>query len=365
VRHFPISLRPALAGFVITLSLAAILRAADAAPATHAANVASAGSADAPPSAAAPPITAARALFKEARDLVAKSDYQDACPKFEQSLALEPGLGTQFNLADCWEHIGRNASAQALFVGAAALAKAAGQSEREEVLRDRAAALEPRIPHLVIEVDDSDPKLIVKRGDLPIDSDAYGKAKAVDPGSYEIVAKAPGKKSWRKTVEVPPGASVVTVEVPALEPKEPSELTPPRHAKKSPLTPSLVGSSPSRDRSASGPSFSVIGLGAIGVGGLALGAIMALRYSSANSDAKNICPSSNDCSTEQISAHDQKVDDARSARAWTYVGFGVGGLGLAAAAALLFLPQSTHESAWVATPVAGNGVFGADFSTKF
>ena len=62
-------------------------------------------------------------LFKEARALVGDGKYAEACPKFEQSLALEVGVGTQFNLADCWEHIGRTASAQKLFLGAAASAK--------------------------------------------------------------------------------------------------------------------------------------------------------------------------------------------------------------------------------------------------
>ncbi|HEY1535234.1 MAG TPA: tetratricopeptide repeat protein [Polyangiaceae bacterium] len=359
-RHFSSPIRPALWGFVATLSFAPALRAAEPAVAEAPATT------DAPaPTEVA--VTPARALFKEARDLTAKGDYQSACPKFEKSLALEPGLGTEFNLADCWEHIGRTASAQALFIGAAASAKAAGQVEREQVLRERAAALEPRIPRLVIEVEDPDPKLVVKRGELPLDSDVYGKAKAVDPGSYEIVAKSPGKKPWQKTIEVPVGASIVTVAVPPLEALGPEASAPPPEPKKAELRPARapVGDSPATDHRAKGPSLSVLGLGALGVGGIAVGAIMAVRYSSANSDAKKICPGSTDCTTAQISAHDQKVDDARSARTWTYVGFGVGALGLGAAAALLFLPQNRTESAWVASPVLGNGSLGANLSGKF
>ena len=301
--------------------------------------------------------------------MVAQGDYAAACPKFEQSLALEAGVGTQFNLADCWEHIGRTASAQALFVGAAASAKAAGQPEREEVLRDRAAALEPRIAHLVIEVADTDPKLVVKRGDLPLDSDAFGKAKAIDPGSYEIVAKAPGKKPWRKTIEVAAGASVVTVEVPRLEPqvdaesqlesaKKPPE--PAKEAEKIVVAPPIVHANKPMN-------WTAIGFGGIGVGGLVVGSVMALKYGSANSDAKNICPTSRGCTSAQVSDHDQKVDDARSARTWAYLGFGVGAAGLGAAAALLFLPQSTNtETSWVASPVvAGTGAFGASVSRRF
>lgn len=311
----------------------------------------------------------ARVLFKEARELVSQGDYQAACPKFEQSLGLEAGLGTQFNLADCWEHIGRTASAQALFVGAAASARAAGQAEREQVLRDRAAALEPRIPRLVVEVADPDPKLVVKRGDLPLDSETFGKAKPVDPGTYEIFAKAPGKKPWKMKVTVAPGSAVVTVEVPKLEQLEQEAEAAVATPKKPPPAPPVpVRDAPLKEERGHGPNLAVLGLGGVAVAGLAVGTVMALKYSSANSDAKDVCPSSFDCTAAQISFHDQRVEDARSARSWAFIGFGVGGLGLAGAAALLFLPQSSNatERAWVASPViAGNGAFGANLSGKF
>ena len=50
-------------------------------------------------------------LFAEGGKLVADGDHTAACPKFEESFHLDPGIGTGFNLADCWEHIGRTASA--------------------------------------------------------------------------------------------------------------------------------------------------------------------------------------------------------------------------------------------------------------
>jgi hypothetical protein len=348
-------------GLLASLSRTATVYGADA-PTPPAREV------DAPPPArevdAPPP---ARVLFKEARELVARGNYPAACLKFEQSLALEAGLGTQFNLADCWEHIGRTASAQALFIGAAASARAAGQTEREQVLRERAAALEPRLAHLVIEVNDSDPKLIVKRGDLPLDTEAYGKAKAVDPGSYEIVAKAPGKKTWKKTVEVASGAAITTVEVPCLEAQVSEAATLPTAARPARNSSLPVNDSPTEDHARKGPSLAVIGLGGLALGGLTVGTIMALKYRSANSDAKSVCPSSHGCTSQQISFHDQRVEDARSDRSWAFIGFGVGGLGLAAAAALLCLPQSNEtERAWVPSlSVAGNGTWGANLSGKF
>src|SRR6266545_6749182 len=81
---------------------------------------------------------AARALFLEGRKLVDEGNYADACPKFEESLRLDPGTGTSFNLADCFEHVGRTASAWARFLDVAAASKAADQADRERVARARA-----------------------------------------------------------------------------------------------------------------------------------------------------------------------------------------------------------------------------------
>ena len=56
-------------------------------------------------------VAVAEHLFQEARVLVERGDYAAACPKLEASQKLEPAVGTQFNLADCYEHVGRTASA--------------------------------------------------------------------------------------------------------------------------------------------------------------------------------------------------------------------------------------------------------------
>ena len=63
---------------------------------------------------------AARALFSEGRKLSAAGKYSEACPKFEESLRLDRGIGTKFNLADCWAHSNRTASAWGLFLDVAA-----------------------------------------------------------------------------------------------------------------------------------------------------------------------------------------------------------------------------------------------------
>ena len=83
---------------------------------------------------------AAQSLFDEGRKLMSAGKYADACPKLAESQKLDPGVGTQFHLADCYEKLGQTASAWAGFLEAASAAKSMGQADREKVARERAAA---------------------------------------------------------------------------------------------------------------------------------------------------------------------------------------------------------------------------------
>src|SRR5262245_30897133 len=92
----------------------------------------------------------AQALFDEGRKLASSGRFAEACPKLEESLRLDPGIGTRFHLANCYERAGRTASAWTTFLEVAAAAKEAKQPEREKVARDRASALEPKLSRLTI-----------------------------------------------------------------------------------------------------------------------------------------------------------------------------------------------------------------------
>ena len=67
---------------------------------------------------------AAQALFDEATKLTKQGRYPEACEKLAESNRLDPGIGTQFHLADCYEQSGRFASAWAGFLDVASQARA-------------------------------------------------------------------------------------------------------------------------------------------------------------------------------------------------------------------------------------------------
>src|SRR6185437_15434982 len=58
---------------------------------------------------------AAEALFDAAKKLYADKKYAEACTRFDASEKLDRGIGTLLYLADCYEHVGRTASAWATF----------------------------------------------------------------------------------------------------------------------------------------------------------------------------------------------------------------------------------------------------------
>jgi len=141
----------------------------------------------------------------------------DACPRFEESERLEPGLGTRFHLATCYEQLGKLASAHALFLDVAAEAAQRKQAEREKVARERARAVEPRLSRLTIEVPfASSPALRVERDGALVGSAQWGLPVPVDPGVHRVNASAPGREPWAAEVSVPSDAGVTRVNVPPL-----------------------------------------------------------------------------------------------------------------------------------------------------
>jgi hypothetical protein len=161
---------------------------------------------------------AARSLFDAGLQLMDQGKPAEACPKFEESLRLQPSIGAELNLARCHEAIGLLATAWTEYKKAASMARAAGDSERETVATDFSNAVEPKVPKLVVNVAQLVPGLKVTRDGQEIGAATYGVPLAVDPGKHRIEATAPGHKDWSTELDVPAAPGPVQVAVPALEP---------------------------------------------------------------------------------------------------------------------------------------------------
>src|SRR5688572_14074173 len=58
---------------------------------------------------------AAEVLFEQGRSLLLEGKVDQACPKLAESLRLDRGIGTMLFLAECWQRLGKSASAWAQF----------------------------------------------------------------------------------------------------------------------------------------------------------------------------------------------------------------------------------------------------------
>lgn len=314
-------------------------------------------------------IDAARAagLFAEGMALAKAGNHAEACVKLEASLAVREALGTSFNLADCWEKVGRTASAHALFVKVAEKTRDLGQTERQEAAQARADALASKITRLRLTLSAKPPGTVVLRDGVAIPEAEWEHAVPVDPGKHEVELRADGKVSWSRNVEVvEPGTTTTLVlpeltdapkpmVAPAVRPSAPRPLPPPRQAP-------VQNTNSTRNIVA----WSLVGAGAVGAG---VGVAMALRYSSRNNDAEAICPRGFGCDTSEIARHDELVDDARTARTLALVGAGVGVAAFATAGYLFFSGPSEKErpsaKAVTATPLLSPDGWGAAVSGRF
>ncbi|MGZ3421224.1 MAG: hypothetical protein ACXVEE_25335 [Polyangiales bacterium] len=281
-------------------------------------SITASASADPSPSEAA----TARILFDEARKLMKAGKYADACPKLEEGVRLNPGLGMRFNLAECWEHLGKTASAWSLYLDVAAGAKQKNDQKREKVAREAAKKLEPKLARLTIELEpEADvPGLEVKRNGAVVGAGQLGVAVAVDPGSYTVEAAAPDRKPWETKVAVTDAGKIV-VRVPklALVPKPPPPPPPP--------PPEKPGLGPTR--------ILAIGLAGAGVIGLGLGTYFGARALTLNSDSQSHC-NGNLCDPEGF----EKRLDARRAGSTSTVAIIAGAVGVGIGAALWFTAPS-------------------------
>jgi hypothetical protein len=269
---------------------------------------------------------AAQALFDEARRLMAAGKHEQACPKLEESQRLDPGVGTQFTLAVCYETIGRTASAWSLFLEVAAAANRGAERAREQVARARAAALEPKLPRLriIVPAQARADGLRVERGSVQVGPAQWGVPLPTDPGTYTITASAPGKKPWRMSVTVERDPETTTVTLAKLAD---APLPPPRAAQAGRSWFEALGTQ----------RKIALGVGAGAVVALGVGGAFGLLALDAKSESEETCSADNVCDEAGL----RKRKDALAHGDRATVAFIAGGV-LAAAAVTLFVTGGNH-----------------------
>ncbi len=203
----------------------------------------------------------AETLFRQAKDLMAKKKFAEACDAFAASQKLDAAISTLLNLADCREKNNQLATAWGLFLEAERGTRTdPGAAQLHSVALARSQKLEARLSTLTINVAAPASGLAITRNADAVESGAWNHKLPIDGGSYTIVAKAPGRIDWSTKIVVATEADTKAIEVPALAE---ASTTVVEAAHREPPPPP-----PSHHRSRALPIALAVGAGVLGAGAI-------------------------------------------------------------------------------------------------
>jgi len=272
----------------------------------------------------------AEALFNAAKQLRDGGQLAEACPMFAASKQLAPGVGVTLHLADCYERMGRKASAWSQYREAEKLARDHGDSKRAEVAHARAQAIEPSVGRLSVAAPaGAHEGWTVLLDGAPLPPDMWNAPIAADSGDHVVTVNVPGQAARTLSTHVGDGNLVATVH---LDDAQPGAVAAPAAAaaatESPPAAPSPNEPTSTEPASPSGKSnartwgeISLTGVGAIGAG---LGAYFLWK--------KNQMASEN-CDPQTATKRDSTA---------AAISFTVGGVALASAVAL-YLTTPGHQ----------------------
>ena len=298
-------------------------------------------------------LTQAEALFDTGKALVNDGQLAEGCEQLKASEELCPALGTELHLADCYERLGSSASAWAMFRTAATSARRIDADDMEQLARERARSLEPKLSRLRIELSPEArvPGLMVRRNGVPA---VPGASLPVDPGVSRLEVTAPGYQTYRTELTVE-GPTERVVTIPPLIPVPPDPEPP------EPIERRASSPHPARERGASGAMTALVtrertthailaaavgGAGLVGVGfGVGFG-VRALQLKGRAqpgepSGGAPPCSANGFCTDEGLSL----LHEARQAGAWS-TALLIGGSALTAAGLTIWLlaPEEATSS---------------------
>jgi len=311
-------------------------------------------------------------LFKAAKDELKHGLAADACAHFAESKRLAPGVGVTLYLGDCYQRVGRTASAWMAFRDAETLAHE-HKDKRADLARHRADVLEPKLNHLTIQVTGPAPvaPLDVTCDGRPVARENWGSALPVDPGEHVVTAQV---GSWSRTYGVSIDAktlqTALTIDLPQpdarLAPRAVAEgpkgaASPPPNGAQAEVPPVAAGEP--APAAGSTRTWLTLGLGAAGVAGVAIGTVYGIMATShRNQSNDGPCDASDYCSASGLALRQQALSEATVSTVAFIVG--LAGAGGAVTAYLLWPGGSSHTGLTVGPAVIG-GATGAILRSSF
>ncbi len=299
--------------------------------------------------------TAAEALFLAGRDAMQRGDIATACAKFGESDRLDPAAGTAANLADCEEKLGKIGAAWAHWKEAVELLPT--DDSRLGPMRDRATALEKRVPRLTVRAAPTLPAdATLVRDGVAMTRASFDTAIPDDPGDHEIVVTAPEHASRSYKINLKEGeAKEIVVDAGEALPDAPPPI-PIAASAASPLPPPLWDD-PNAGRTQRLIGFSLLGVGVIGAG---VGTVTGIVAIGKKSDLSSNCFPANVCNAQGAS----DASTGHTMATISTVSFIVAGATLAGGALLILtaphsrLSEKPRGSMPRVAPLIGPGIAG-------
>jgi tetratricopeptide (TPR) repeat protein len=298
---------------------------------------------------------AAQAAFDEALKLMKSKRYAEACAHLARSQELDPAMGTQFRLAECYEKLGRYASAYDQYMSVADAAKADKQIQRESVARTRASTIETKVARLTIDISSSVaslPGVEIRRDGLVVSKASWGQAVTIDLGDHVVTVSAPNRLPFERKFWADASAKLV-VSVAALDSKKGADVKP-------------------RSKI---PVFVMGGAGVVGVGlGITFFALRSSRMTGAQALSAQIIADSGNCRADgqqefaaKCASLLTKAKQGDTFGTVSIVSFAVGGAALLGMGTYLLWPDAKprDESALRILPVFGSNMAGLSATGVF
>jgi len=313
-----------------------------------------------PQAAAAAPsaqdVAAARALATQGLHAYEAQQFSQALDLFTRAQSLLHAPTHMLYMARSAAKLGQVVRAQELYMRIVREELPADAPEAfrdaQKAARGELKAVEPRIAQLTITIDaPKGTNASVQMDGKEVPAAVVGVSFPVDPGKHELLASAPGFRGEPQSVQLAEGAhQSVTLEL------KPDAAVAPAAAPVAPTAPAAAAGaltaepSPEFDnepeRSGWMRTGSYIGFG-VGVVGLAAGTYFLLDSRSKRSDADALAKECGpDCLASDPRAADISSldDDARRAQTFSIVSYVVGGLGVATGTALFVLSARSSKS---------------------
>jgi tetratricopeptide (TPR) repeat protein len=295
---------------------------------------------------------AAEALFEDGRKLIAEGKYAEACPKFAESERLDSSPSTLLNLANCWEKLGRTATAWATYRQAESVASAAKRQDYTATAQRHATALASKLARLTINVQQPIAGMQLKRDGTVIALAEWGAAIPIDSGLHSVDASAAGYREWSTRVDVAQDGAQIVITVPPLEALPADAPQPASPTTNQPASAPLAAPPPVQaEHTSTGSVQRTVGVvvAAAGVVGLGISGAYAVAANNKKQGTLKDCPN-NVC---QSPAALSQRNDALWAGDAASVAFGIGAAALVAGVVVwITAPSSSHGGSTAGLAVA-------------